>query len=146
MENRTTNVFFLKGYEYRLEEEINIETPFKGFDAVIKSGDKTYAQISQNGKLTVFPEYAWDGMTGWFESKKTIIPSLVHDVLYQFIAEDDSQIPRKKYVKLTDKYFMKLLKANKVRFINRFLIKQGIRFGNARTQFEHKKTAIKYRA
>ncbi len=32
MENRTTNVFFLKGYEYRLEEEINIETPFKGFD------------------------------------------------------------------------------------------------------------------
>ncbi len=146
MQSRTTSVFFLKGYQYRLEEEIDINTPFTGFDAIIQTDEKVYAKISKEGELQVFPEYAWDGMTGWFESKETIIPSLVHDVLYQFIAEDGSEIPREKYVKLTDKYFVKLLKANDVSFINRFFIKQGIRFGNARTKFKHEKTAIKYKA
>ncbi|KAA3617005.1 MAG: hypothetical protein D8M58_04590 [Calditrichaeota bacterium] len=144
MENRTTNIFFLKGYEYRLDEKIDIPTIFTGYDAEIKTDDKIFAQIFKDGQLVVFPDYAWDGMTGWFESTDTIIPSLVHDVLYQFIAEDGSEIPKKKYVKIADKFFMKLLKANKVPFLNRFLIRQGIRFGNARTQFKHEKTPIKY--
>jgi hypothetical protein len=146
MQSRTTTVFFLAGYQYRLDEEIKIDTPFTGYDATIKTEDKTYAEISKEGQLNVYPDYAWDGMTGWFESKETIIPSLVHDVLYQFIAEDNSQIPREKYVSLTDKYFMKLLKANGVSFLNRFFIRQGIRFGNARSQFKHITKSINFTA
>lgn len=42
--------------------------------------------LDQFGNLTIRSGYAWDGASGpTFDTRKTIIPSLIHDAIYQLI-------------------------------------------------------------
>lgn len=43
-------------------------------------------RLKPNGSLIIYPRYAWDGASGpTWDSKSSMIGSLVHDVLYQLI-------------------------------------------------------------
>jgi len=45
--------------------------------------------------ISVNPGYCWDGATGAFDSDDLLLPSLVHDVMYQCIRENLLSLPAK---------------------------------------------------
>lgn len=146
-----TNVLVLKGYKYLLTENLELNTPFKNYNIRIETDAQLYAEIADTGVLKVYDGYAWDGVTGFREHEKTMLPSLLHDVLYQFMAMDDSPVPhadsdmtRKEHVNLIDDYFIKLLKANNVSKPKIKLFKQGIKLGSAKTEFSVDPIEIDY--
>lgn len=70
-----------RGYKYQLLEPYTIAVDI--FDHDIET---QYFSITPNGLLEINPLYAWDGASGpTIDNDNTIIPSLVHDTLYQAI-------------------------------------------------------------
>lgn len=61
----------------------------------------------KDGSVSVSRGYAWDGITGGFNTEKTMEASLVHDILYQSI-RNGFPIGRKK----SDTVFREILKKN----------------------------------
>lgn len=62
----------------------------------------------KDGTISVSRGYAWDGITGGFNTEKTMQASLVHDVLYQVI-RNGFPVGRKK----SDTIFRDILKKNR---------------------------------
>jgi hypothetical protein len=73
------------GYKYRTRATWAVLTPFSGMAARIDSGDGTpWVELRQDGALIIREGYAWDGASGpTIDTRSAIIPSLVHDALYQ---------------------------------------------------------------
>ena len=78
-------------YLYRISKEAQIEVPFKsGLNPgqVVANEFISIEVIDSEAVLLTFkPGYAWDGASGAFNTKSWVIPSLVHDGLYQFFRE-----------------------------------------------------------
>jgi hypothetical protein len=68
--------------------------------------DKYYTFDNKNKILTILEGYCWDGASGpTIDTESTMRASLVHDVLYQMILNDQLS---KKYRKKVDKIFYKI--------------------------------------
>ncbi len=71
----------LKNYKYQLAESLTLRL------SVLVDVNFEHPRFSlHNGELTVAAGYCWDGASGpTFDTKNSMTPSLVHDVLYQAI-------------------------------------------------------------
>lgn len=80
-------------YKYCLKKDFVIELkqfPFSGFDQVRSNYAYIRRMNHSNPKciLSVLEGYRWDGSSGpTIDTKNTMIPSLIHDVLYQLLRE-----------------------------------------------------------
>lgn len=94
----------LSKYKYRLEEEFVTEAS-KELPAV-----KTYWASVVHGKLRIREGYCWDGASGpTLDTENSMIASLIHDCLYQFIKLG---LLDKKYRKIIDVTFKRQLIAS----------------------------------
>lgn len=73
-------VAYSKGYVYQLEAEKLFLTPIIGHTIIDR-----YYELFEDGMLKIREGYAWDGMTGWFDTPTNKVYSLVHDVFCQMM-------------------------------------------------------------
>jgi hypothetical protein len=66
------------------------------------------------GVLTIKERYAWDGPSGIPDSADLMLPSLVHDALYQLMR---GEAISKSYQKMADKLFKKMYKSEAIRLL-----------------------------
>ena len=66
-------------YKYKTTEPLVFKTDILPAEDIIHE----YFTISVDGTLTVPIGYAWDGASGWFDTKTIMRGSLAHDVFYQ---------------------------------------------------------------
>lgn len=67
-------------YKYVLDENVEIQTSVINYPV-----EHLLFNLSQGGKLTIKPGYAWDGATGVPDIPQIMRAALVHDCLYQMI-------------------------------------------------------------
>lgn len=72
---------YKSGYKYQLEETITFLVPIYSPSTI----ELDYLQLEPNGTLTIKKGYAWNGADVVIDSKNVIVPSLVHDALYQLM-------------------------------------------------------------
>ena len=76
---------YKRGYKFQVHDTFNYDTGIVGH-AVALDG---HISLDANGTLTIFKGYAWDGASGpAIDTQNFIRGSLVHDALYQLMAED----------------------------------------------------------
>lgn len=79
----------LEKYKYELENTLVIIIPIKGY--II---DHPFFSLDEGGKLTIYEDYKWDGVSGpMIDTKDSMVGGCVHDALYQMIRL--GLIPRK---------------------------------------------------
>ena len=76
------------GYKYQLEKDVVLYTPVKTHIVCFD-----WYELRPDGLLIIKKGYAWDGMTGWIDTKSNIVYSLVHDVFCQMMR--NKQIPHR---------------------------------------------------
>ena len=118
-------------YDYVLTQDVCVDTcKWAGtkLDSVgyvappplrVVSNQKVFVELSAEGMLQIFKGYAWDGVTMWPDTHRTMFPSLVHDALYQLMREnsisknnDDDDKERKEFRKKADDIFYYIHEAN----------------------------------
>lgn len=89
----------VKGYKYILAETHQTQTDIRPKTAVIEPKEgKTFIRLDENGILTVYEGYAWDGPSGpTFDTKNFMRGSLIHDAIYQLIRQDRISENYRKY-------------------------------------------------
>lgn len=74
-----SKIQYRKGYKYQLAADYSVQTPILG-----AFFGHEFFQLTQDGVLTARKGYAWDGPSGpTFDTRSSLRPSLVHDVLCQ---------------------------------------------------------------
>lgn len=75
---------YSEGYKYQLEEDFEIDTPFRlGLPVQAE-----YISMTIDGKLHIREGYAWDGPSGpTIDTPSSMRGALVHDALYQLLRE-----------------------------------------------------------
>lgn len=90
-------------YKYKLYNEFSIMTDLPPGYMI----DHRYFSLV-NSRLVIKESYLWDGVSGpGIDTQSTMIPSLVHDALYQAIRIGSLPLEARKKV---DLYFRKLLR------------------------------------
>ena len=78
-------MMYQEGYKYRLKKDFIIDIPFAE-----RLGefwyDNGYVSIDY-GRLIIRAGYAWDGASGVPDGSDVMVPSLVHDAMYQLLRE-----------------------------------------------------------
>lgn len=93
--------------KYRLDQNFTIDTPLLGYTVVRK-----YFSLSTVGTLVIQAGYQSDGPSGpTIDTRNTMVPAFVHDVLYEMMREGD--LPRAEKGKV-DNLFKEMLKARGV--------------------------------
>lgn len=102
-----------KGYKYTVREDISV-----------KVSDLDEINIStphfsiQNNVITAKSSYSWNGASGpTWDTPNTMLPSLIHDILYQCIGT--KQIDKKKRF-YADLIFYKLMRERTKTFFGQF--------------------------
>lgn len=99
-------------YKYTLERNFTYSTGIKGKPFIGKDeSDKTWVIIDRNGDVAIKAGYAWDGTTLSPDFPETYYPSLVHDVLYQFLGRGMT-FTRKEI----DDIFLKMMQENNFKY------------------------------
>ncbi len=80
---------YSKGYKYKTESTEEFQTKIIGQGArIVDAEGKLYAELLPNGTLRSHVSYSWDGASGpTVDTENTMVPSLVHDILYQMERE-----------------------------------------------------------
>ena len=113
---------YSSGYKYRLEESEWAQLDLKPDDLIITD----YALLSREGVLHIAAGYAWDGPSGpTLDTKDVMTPSLIHDCLYQLMAE--GHLPSN-YRRAADKELTRLMKDRGVNWLRRKIWWRGVRF------------------
>lgn len=74
-------LYYRSGIKYQTAEPFAIHTEIRGYE-----GSNQFVRITRDGLLTIAANYGWDGGSGpTKDTPSTMIPSLVHDALYQLI-------------------------------------------------------------
>jgi hypothetical protein len=80
-----TPLAYKQGYRYQVHDDYMVNVGISGYEITL---DK-YLTLDGWGNLTVHQGYAWDGASGpAINTRDFIRGSLVHDALYQLMAED----------------------------------------------------------
>lgn len=119
----------LKGYKYQTVEQAAFQTDIYPQNDIAAA----YIKIEKNGKLTIDPDYCWDGPSGpTIDGKTNIRASLAHDALYQLIRL--GLLPEN-YRKSCDLFFIQICKEDGMWGFRRWLDFTGLRWfaGNAAT-------------
>jgi hypothetical protein len=117
-------IYYRKGFKGQLYETVSFDTPIKPYDLI----ETDQIRLDINGKLTIQRFYAWDFASGpTFDTKNTIVPSLVHDAFCELIRLDLLTIIDAR--KRVDKHFYHLLKERKVWFLRARIWYRGVRWG-----------------
>ena len=112
---------YSSGYKYLLEETEWTQLDIKP-DALIVAD---YATLGGDGVLIISEGYAWDGPSGpTMDTDDVMTPSLVHDCLYQLIA--DGYLPST-YRKAADKELLHLMKERGVNWLRRKIWWRAVR-------------------
>ena len=119
----------LRKYKYQLTEDllVNIGQPADGQ----RWPDASHAgmvHLSDWGYILLSAGYAWNGMTMWFDSRKSKRASAVHDGLCQLIAE--GKLPRS-YRKAADMVLYRLCREDGMSQAWATLVYWGARAGAA---------------
>lgn len=86
MKKQDFYIKYSEGYKYQLEQIKTIQTDIKGYNVKFD-----WYELKESGLLTIYKGYAWDGMTGFIDTKNNRVYSLVHDVFCQMMR--NKQIP-----------------------------------------------------
>jgi hypothetical protein len=100
----------LANYWFRLKHRVTIDLNMPIYGTVsFRDESHEWARLHDDA-LTIPAGYAWDGPTCALRLEKAMLPSLIHDVLYQFLSTPDmrDRIDRKK----ADLLFYHAMKAN----------------------------------
>jgi hypothetical protein len=74
---------YKKGFKYQLSKSCIYKSPILGYTISTR-----YIRLEEDGTLTIYQGYAWDGPSGpTIDTKDFMRGSLVHDALYQLIRE-----------------------------------------------------------
>jgi hypothetical protein len=93
---RDKTLFYKKGYKYwvtrpyRIKLDIHpskiLYISFKTVDLKGNIVEIPMVTLNPSGLLIVYPSYVWDGASGpTWDTKNSMIGSLIHDVIYQLI-------------------------------------------------------------
>ncbi len=95
-----------KGYKYRTDEAVLIQTGIKGISIKTK-----FLDLDRNGFLLIRPYYAWDGASGpTWDDDTNYFGTLVHDAFYQLFRE--GLLDREVWRKYVDQLLRKICIAN----------------------------------
>lgn len=76
---------YREGYKYQLAEEYVRSTGLIGVKKVLST---PFMDLWPDGRLVLKKGYSWDGASGpTWDTRNCLEPSLVHDALYQLMAE-----------------------------------------------------------
>jgi hypothetical protein len=116
---------YKEGYKYQVHEEFTTYTGITGFGVVLGH----YLTLAPSGELRIGAGYAWDGASGpAFDTKNFIVPSLVHDALYQLIREDALPFSYRKHA---DDLLIKLCKDHGMWWPRRKWVYAAVRLAGA---------------
>jgi hypothetical protein len=128
---------YREGYKYQLAEDYFIETRLLGIQETYAT---PFAKLEPKGKLTLKQGYAWDGPSGpTIDTDNTLEASLVHDALYQFMAE--GFLDEDYYRLPADKLLEDLLKEKGMRWWRRMLWFRAVRIAGHSEKKEIRVTA-----
>lgn len=109
------------GYKYLLKETEWCQLDLKPDAPVLTP----YCSLTTEGILSVYVGYAWDGPSGpTLDTKDVMTPSLIHDCLYQLMAE--GFLPSN-YRRAADKELTRLMKERGVNWLRRKIWWRGVR-------------------
>lgn len=75
---------YKEGYKYKVQDTFKYDTGIKGVEIYTD-----YCSLSPDGTLSIYKNYSWDGPSGpALDTINFMRGSLVHDCLYQLIADD----------------------------------------------------------
>jgi hypothetical protein len=75
-------LYFCRGYKYQVKRPFNIKLDITPAHVI----DLPFVKMDLAGNTQILPGYAWDGASGpTWDSRDSMIGSLVHDVCYQMI-------------------------------------------------------------
>ncbi len=95
-------MLYCKGFKYQLKQDILISTGITISDEILDS----FITLGVNGELSIRKGYAWDGASGpTIDGEKNMVPSIVHDALYELMRKCLLHIRFRKQV---DKLFYKM--------------------------------------
>jgi len=110
------------GYKYQLAENAHFDTPITGFRINLK-----YVTLETGGNLVVFKGYQWDGASGpTLDDNTNMRGSLVHDVLYQILREEELT---QEYRKIADKVLFQILREDGMPWWRSKYYYWGVRIG-----------------
>ena len=76
-------------YKYQVITVVMAYTGIFGKDVKKYLGGKLLFHLKADGVLIIYPPYAWDGSSGpVYDSKGTMLASLVHDIIYQMLRDE----------------------------------------------------------
>ena len=113
----TRQIKYKDGYKHQLNEDAVFDLPatFAEHAKEITTDYYTYNYPT----ITINRGYAWDGASGpTWDTAEAKRASLIHDVIYQMIAEDELSLKNRK---AADDYFLVLLKEDSMSKIRRTL-------------------------
>tara|TARA_R110002126_G_scaffold101189_3_gene233185 strand:- start:578 stop:1045 length:468 start_codon:yes stop_codon:yes gene_type:complete len=98
-------------YLYKISEKLSIEVPFVSglLPSQIVANEFIELEVidCETVLITAKAGYAWDGNSGGVNTKSWIIPSLIHDILYQLMREGLLSQSLRKQADLAMHYFLK---------------------------------------
>lgn len=133
MAPRTCRIKYRDGYKYQLAE------PYKLFIGILPASEIVgdFYQLGIDGILTIWKGYCWDGPSGpAIDSKNFMRGSLIHDVLYQMIR--DEQLPDS-YREEADKILDKICKEDGMSWLRRAWVYRALRWFGGSAAHEPKK-------
>jgi hypothetical protein len=93
------SIIYCDGFKYQLREAYSCVTPIVGVEIM----DREF-YLQEDGTLTIFPGFAWDGASGpTFDSKSSMRASLVHDVFC--VCMRDGRLDYEKYQDTVNSFF-----------------------------------------
>jgi hypothetical protein len=125
-----------EGYKYQLASDEKIQTRIKPSQPI----DTHFIHLGMDGNLYIRSGYAWDGVSGGWDTLATRTPSLVHDALYQLMRM--SWLPRH-YKNQADAIYIFMLKERGVGWLRRRIHKRALQaFGGSNTDPKNQKKVI----
>ena len=113
------NIKYKSGYKYQLVEDYSIACSIPGTYKISR-----YVLL-ENGVLTVYSGYAWDGASGpTIDTENSMRASLVHDALYQLMREGNLA---KSYRIVADEMLHSLLLEDGMSWIRAWYWYRGVR-------------------
>lgn len=128
----------LNSYKYKLTEDYSVKTELIPPKDIYYPEEKPFIVLTKKGILTLKEGFCWDGASGpTWDDETNIIPSAVHDALYQL---DRIKVFEYSIRLYADQFFEKLLEKNGMNPIRRKIYYYGLRaFGWYATLFDDSK-------
>lgn len=81
----TTPAVYQDGYKYQLK--VHFRHQMRNIIPLERIVGNKFCTLHKSGLLCINAGYAWDGNSGAFDTETNMVPSLVHDALYQMLRE-----------------------------------------------------------